>query len=53
MRKIELECFNSNEDDGYVARYGSLSGFGKTECEAWKELCVALSLALEVERGGK
>ncbi len=47
MDKIKI--FYSKEDEGYIASYKLLSGFGKTEFSALKELTTAMSGALECE----
>lgn len=44
----EVKIIESAEDGGFVAVYGTFSGIGTTKEDAYRELCVALSLATEV-----
>lgn len=48
-----INIVKSKENGGYFASYRGISGTGKTKEDAYKELCIAFSLAfdkLESER---
>ena len=46
---IILTSNDVGDDGGYYAVYKTFSGWGKTAEDAYRELCVALSLVIEVQ----